>query len=149
MPEAPPAEEPAPAAVDEQAAEPADPSEQEEDEEQQTARLCAAALDRLGHAQLTVAVAEQKYKAALIINMLQDKLEMAASLIGRLGDELMETSERHDAWLGLEGDVEERNAIVAGLLKEARVADILGAVASESIEDLQVRQRAYDARHSA
>ena len=61
----------------------------------------------------------------------------------------MKPSERHDAWLGLEGDVEERNAIVAGLLKEARVADILGAVASESIEDLQVRQRAYDARHSA
>ena len=146
MPEAPPAEEPAPAAVDEQAAEPASPSQlrlihtgetrrevyDEGYENGRQAGRARAELDRL-----------------FVIQMLQHQLVRCTKHLEQ-ANMWLELEHMDCVNYGIHGEFKgsDHDEHINALCSENKVlAELWHTIATESCEDLAVRDRAYRAQH--
>ena len=147
MPEAPPAEEPAPAAVDEQAAEPAGPSEPPSPIH--THEELQAVYEQAFENGRQVGRTRAEFDRLLVIMMLQHQLARCT-----------EHLQQANRWLGLahmdcvnygihgEFKGSDHDEHINALCSENKVlAELWHTIATESCEDLAVRDRAYRAQH--
>ena len=147
MPEAPPAEEPAPAAVDEQAAEPAGPSEPPRpiDTREEWEAVFNEGLELGRQAGRDRAELDRLF----VIQMLQHQLVRCTKHLEQ-ANMWLELEHMDCVNYGIHGEFKgsDHDEHINALCSENKVlAELWHTIATESCEDLAVRDRAYRAQH--